>query len=206
MNMADTITGGAAGNYTLTQPTVTGAITAKALTVTGSTVTSKTYDGTTTATVNTIGILSGFIGSQMVTARVNTAYFDTANVGTGKTVTVSYILADGANGGLASNYSLANTTTTADITAATASAITPAAASIVTATSGAVVQIAREVISNTASLQSSTAIIIAAAGKEFINKLIPDEGNSSSWLNAPTYRSQSLGSDFVIRGNKEDTP
>ena len=45
--------------------------------------------------------------------------FNNKNVGTGKTVTVNSItLADGANGGLAANYSIsAGQTTTANITA-----------------------------------------------------------------------------------------
>ena len=60
--------------------------------------------------------MSGFIGSETVTAAVNIATFADKNAGDGKTVTVSYNLSDGSNGGLASNYSLANTTTTANVT------------------------------------------------------------------------------------------
>ena len=45
------LTGTASGNYTLTQPTLTGTITAKALTVTGAAVTSKVYNGTTAANI-----------------------------------------------------------------------------------------------------------------------------------------------------------
>ncbi|MBU3642285.1 YDG domain-containing protein, partial [Polynucleobacter sp. Fuers-14] len=72
---------------------------------------------TTTATMSALGTLSGFIGSETVTAAVNTATFADQNVGTGKTITVSYTLAGGTNSGVASNYSLANNTTTGNITA-----------------------------------------------------------------------------------------
>ena len=40
----------------------------------------------------------------------SSASFADANVGTGKTVTVSYNLGDGTNGGLASNHTLADST------------------------------------------------------------------------------------------------
>ncbi len=91
------------------------------LTITGTTAVTKIYDGNTTASV-TPGTLSGFVGSETVTVASSIGTFDTPNVGAGKTVTVSYTLADGTNGGLASNYSLANTATTADITAKTITA------------------------------------------------------------------------------------
>jgi filamentous hemagglutinin family protein len=84
---SDSISGAAAGNYTLTQPTLTGTITAKALTVTGSTVTSKTYDGTTAATLSG-GTLVGVIGSDVVNL-TQTGTFSTAAVGTGKAVTAT---------------------------------------------------------------------------------------------------------------------
>ena len=74
------------------------------------------YDGTTTATSTLT--LSGLIGSETLNTSVAST-FDTKNAGAGKTVTVDTVtLSDGANGGLASNYSLASgQTTTADITA-----------------------------------------------------------------------------------------
>ncbi|HXF54376.1 MAG TPA: YDG domain-containing protein, partial [Hyphomicrobiaceae bacterium] len=90
-------------------------ITPKALSITGTTVAGKTYDGTTAATV-TPGTLSGFVGSETVSVASASGTFADKNAGTGKSVTVAYTLADGTNGGLASNYSLANTTHSADIT------------------------------------------------------------------------------------------
>ena len=62
--------------------------------------------------------LSGFVGSETLTS-TNLSSFNNKNVGTGKTVTVNSItLADGTNGGLASNYSISpGQTTTANVTA-----------------------------------------------------------------------------------------
>ncbi|MEI6341633.1 MAG: YDG domain-containing protein, partial [Verrucomicrobiota bacterium] len=83
--------GASAGNYTLTAPTLTADITAKALTVGTPTVTlSKVYDGTLAAAV-TAGSLSGVVSGDAVSVTASAAY-DTASVGTGKTVTVTYAL------------------------------------------------------------------------------------------------------------------
>ncbi|WP_019562259.1 YDG domain-containing protein [Caldimonas manganoxidans] len=103
------------GNYTFGgQSTATANITPKALTVSGITANDKVYDGNTTASV-TPGTLSGFVGSETVSIGLATGVFADKNVGTSKNVTVSYTLVDGTNGGLASNYSLANETLQADI-------------------------------------------------------------------------------------------
>jgi hypothetical protein len=112
-----TISGADAGKYSLTQPTTTADITAKALTVSGITADNKVYDGNTTATLNMgSAALVGVVGSDDVTLDTSGAVgaFDTANVGTGKTVTVSGLVLTGADAG---NYSLTQPTTTADITA-----------------------------------------------------------------------------------------
>ena len=98
-----------------TSKTVAAAITPKALSIGTAVANNKTYDAGTTATISAIGSLSGFIGSETVTAIATNGTFSDKNVGTGKTVTVDYQLTDGVNGGLASNYSLVNTTTIADI-------------------------------------------------------------------------------------------
>ncbi|MBI5386699.1 MAG: HYR domain-containing protein [Verrucomicrobia bacterium] len=107
------ITGGAdAGNYTLASTTATGVsdITAKPITVTATGI-NKEYDGNTTAqvTLNTPGVYPGDI-----TGSTYTANFDNANLGTGKTVTVSAFSFTGPGVG---NYSfnLPPITTTADI-------------------------------------------------------------------------------------------
>ncbi|VFM95686.1 MAG: hypothetical protein BECKG1743F_GA0114225_100871, partial [Candidatus Kentron sp. G] len=103
--------GGDAGNYTLTGGTHTVTVTALALSISGTTAANKAYDATTDATV-TVGTLAGVLGSDDVTV-TGTGTFDNKNVGTGKTVTNSYTL-----GGIDSgNYTLADDTASADITA-----------------------------------------------------------------------------------------
>ncbi|NBR64314.1 MAG: hypothetical protein EBT77_08450, partial [Verrucomicrobia bacterium] len=107
-----------AGNYNLLNPTETlsAAITAKGLSITAPLIGSKVYDGNTTAGVVTVGTLSGFVGSETVTASGAAANYSSANVGSYSSA-VTYTLADGVNGGLASNYSLAAGSATGVITA-----------------------------------------------------------------------------------------
>ena len=101
-----------------TSATTTANITAATLTP-AITATNKTYDGTSTAAISCT--LTGVVGSDVVTCS-GTGSFDTAAVGTGKTVTANGLSLSGA---AASNYALSATsaTTTANITAAT---LTPA--------------------------------------------------------------------------------
>lgn len=107
------LAGGDMGNYTLSQPgNVRADITAKAITVAANGV-NKVYDGTTAsaATLYSSGIASG--DSVIFSAGTNT--FDTKDVGTGKTVSLTGIAAGGTDAG---NYTLTNTATTtlADVT------------------------------------------------------------------------------------------
>ena len=106
------IAGADAGNYTFnTTASTTANITAKALTISATGV-NKVYDGTTTATVT---LIDNRISGDVFTDSYASAAFDTKNVGTGKTVTVSGITINGTDAG---NYTF-NTTaaTTANITA-----------------------------------------------------------------------------------------
>ena len=110
----DTLSGAGAGNYIVEQPIgLTGTILTKTLSVSGSAVTNRIYDGTT-AIASTAGTLSGFVGSETVTA-TSVATASSKNVGT-QTATLVYALANGTNGGLAGNYSLASTTLPVSIT------------------------------------------------------------------------------------------
>jgi len=115
-----TLTDGAnlAANYNLLNPTETlsAAITAKGLSVTAPSIASKKYDGTTAADVVTVGTLSGFVGTETVTAAGSAANYSSANVGSYSSA-VTYTLSDGSNGGLASNYSLAAGSATGAISA-----------------------------------------------------------------------------------------
>jgi filamentous hemagglutinin family protein len=107
------VNGGNTDNYNLasglpaagTNNAVT--ITAKALTVSGTTAAGKTYDGNTTAAI-TVGTLSGFVGSETVSATAS-GTFDSKETGL-RTATATYSLVNGSSGGLAANYSLADTT------------------------------------------------------------------------------------------------
>src|SRR5204863_5617346 len=103
-----TLTGAAAGNYTLatTTATTTAAITAVSLTP-AVTVLSKVYDGTASATVTRCTVY-GVVTCEAFSCVVMRS-FDTAGVGAGKTVTVSGLTLTGA---AASNYTLATTTAT----------------------------------------------------------------------------------------------
>lgn len=121
---AITISGGSlsgadAGNYVLAAGgSATGDITRRTVSVGGAVVANKVYDGTTDATLLQPGQVLTGVGSETLVLTATGADFDTAGAGTGKTVTVSgYALANGSNGGLASNYALAATTatTTADV-------------------------------------------------------------------------------------------
>ena len=106
---------GLASNYTLDAPTsVTGTITAKTLTWNNLAVDNKEYDGNATAAINK-GSITGLISGETLTAGP-TATFADKNAGNGKTVTVSTLLGNGSGGGLASNYTLADTSVMANIT------------------------------------------------------------------------------------------
>ena len=100
-------------NYTLTQPTgLAGDITPKTAII-NILAYNKAYDGTTAATV--LPSSPSFISPDVVTINYTSATFDTKDVGTNKTVTVTGINLQGVD---APNYVAATTTATAtaDIT------------------------------------------------------------------------------------------
>jgi hypothetical protein len=115
--LADGLNGGLASNYSLAAGSATGVITAKGLSITSPSIASKVYNGSAAAGVVTVGTLSGFVGSETVTASGLGADYSSANVGTYNGVAVGYTLGNGSNGGLASNYSLAAGSATGVITA-----------------------------------------------------------------------------------------
>ncbi len=115
VTLSETYAGTDRNNYTITsQGSTTANITAAPLTYSVA-ANDKTYDGDTEATATLT--LAGYINTETLT-ETNSSTFDTKNVGSNKTVTVNSItLADGTNGGLASNYSISTGgTTTANIT------------------------------------------------------------------------------------------
>jgi hypothetical protein len=88
----------------------------KVLTLSGLTAQSKTYDGNPAATISAYGTLTGVTPGDGVSLDTTgaTATFDTKNVGTGKTVTVTGLALSGAQAGA---YAIGSQTATADITA-----------------------------------------------------------------------------------------
>ena len=88
VTIAMTLAGSAKGNYTLTQPTLTGDITGTILTVTGATAENKTYDTTTDAILSG-AVLNGVLAGDDVTLDALTGTFDQASVGTAIPVTAT---------------------------------------------------------------------------------------------------------------------
>ena len=115
--LVDGANGELASNYSLANDSLASTITAKSLSISAPSIASKVYDGNATAGSLTLGTLSGFVGSETVTASGAAADYSSANVGTYNGVAVSYTLSNGSNGGLASNYSLAAGSVTGVITA-----------------------------------------------------------------------------------------
>ena len=116
------LSGADVGNYNLTSSSVsistTASITAAEITVSGITASNKVYNGSTTATlVLTNATLTGKVNGEDLSISA-TGAFDDANIGTGKTVTISGLTLGGADAG---NYTLSGsgqqTETTANITA-----------------------------------------------------------------------------------------
>ena len=108
----------AAANYTLAPTTTIANIVPKAITVSGITASNKAADGTTVATLNTVGaIISGVLAADvphltLVTAGRHRA-FSQSTAGTNLTVAISGLSLSGT---AAANYSIAQPTTTANIT------------------------------------------------------------------------------------------
>ncbi|NBT49401.1 MAG: hypothetical protein EBT07_16585, partial [Actinobacteria bacterium] len=123
------LNGELASNYSLANDSLASTITAKSLSISAPSIGSKTYDGLATAGSLTLGTLSGFVGSETVTASGAAADYGSANVGTYNGVAVSYTLGNGSNGGLASNYSLAAGSATGVITSKGLSITAPSIAS-----------------------------------------------------------------------------
>src|SRR5204863_271337 len=114
-----TLSGGDAGNYTVSQPGgLTADITAKNLTISGALGNNKQYDSGTTATVDfSSASLVGVVGLDSVSINSTgySATFATKTVGNGKAVTV---LGVALSGGDAGNYTVSQPSgLTADITA-----------------------------------------------------------------------------------------
>jgi hypothetical protein len=110
-----TLSGAAAGNYTLIQPILSANITGKELTVTGLVGNDKEYDSLTMASASGTAALGGLTGSEQVTlVGTPTFAFASANVGTGIAISTTGYSLEGAD---AANYALTQPSLTASITA-----------------------------------------------------------------------------------------
>ena len=112
--LADGTNGGLALNYSISSgQTTTANITTKALTVSGITASDKTYDATTAATLGTGAVVYGGLVSGDTLTGTYSGVFDNANVGTGKTVTIT----SSYGGADVNNYTITDqASTTADVT------------------------------------------------------------------------------------------
>ncbi len=113
-----TLSGAQAGDYALTQPTMTADITPASLTVSGITAASKVYDASPAATLTTTGatLVGAFAGDTVNLGTGGaTGTFASQDVGSGIIVTVGGLTIGGAQEG---DYTLTQPTTTASITPA----------------------------------------------------------------------------------------
>ena len=110
-----TISGTDSGNYTLTQPTLSGNITAKGLTITGLTGDNKVYDDGTAGSATGTASLSGLeVGDDVTLGGSPVFTFASANVGTGITLNTTGYTISGTDSG---NYTLTQPTLSGNITA-----------------------------------------------------------------------------------------
>lgn len=108
LSLADGAGGGLARNYAVSgggAVATTASITPRPVSVAGITVDDKIYDGNTRASVSG-GVLAGAVEGESPRLQVLSGEFDTKDAGTLKPVAVQVALANGADGSLASNYTL----------------------------------------------------------------------------------------------------
>jgi len=127
VNASDSLSGTAASNYTLVQPTgLTATITPAVLQVTNQIAANKIYDGTTNATLSG-GVLSGLIAADAGSVSLTQAgSFATSTVGNNIPVTAS----DSISGIDAANYTLVQPTGLSASIIAVTTTVNPTAASI----------------------------------------------------------------------------
>ena len=179
-----TLTGSAAANYTLTQPTLTADITGATVTITsGLAANSKVYDGTTTATISSNSVvLAGVQGSDIANVHLSTngyfANFASPAVGTSIAVTVSGLTLTGS---AAANYALVQPTLAADITGAT-----------VTITSGLAANSKVCDGTTTATISSNTVVLAGVQSADSANVRLSTNGYTA------TFASPAVGSGVVV--------
>ncbi|WP_400767103.1 filamentous hemagglutinin N-terminal domain-containing protein [Methylosinus sporium] len=167
-----------------------------ALTISGA-VADKVYDGTTTGTVvNGLpsGGLVGLLDNQTLNINYTAAVFADKNAGTGKTATLTFTVADGTNGGKASNYTVA-TTTTASITPKPIQAVVTAVDKVYDGTTTATINggsLAGVLTGDTVALDYSAATGQFADKNAGQNKTVTATGFALTGASASNYMLQSL--------------
>jgi hypothetical protein len=131
VNTFMSITGPDVALYNFRTPTLVGTITARPIQLMNPLVTSMEYNGTTSFSATRLlgaADLNNIVGSQQLNVTGNGTITGTADVGTGKFANMTYLLGNGANGGLAGNYlPLADDSILIDITEKTLSYANPSA-------------------------------------------------------------------------------
>ena len=119
---------GLAANYSLAAGSGTATISQKNLTMTGTTIASRAYDGSTSATISSVGTLSGVVSGDTVNVNSGaaSAAFADKNAGNAKTVTLSGLTISGSDAG---NYSLTSPTATGTISKKALTITSPTASS-----------------------------------------------------------------------------
>ncbi len=177
-------TGGSfsAGNYAISYANGQLTINPATLTVTGSSAADKAYDATASAVI-TVGTLSGFVGSETVTASA-IGSFDSASAGS-RTATAVYTLANGGSGGLAANYSLASTSGhAATITpGAVAQSETTVVQQMVVTSVLPTVQVVEQVV--VAAVSESTALVSVAAPQSAAEPVVTEPTAAPVTATAP---------------------
>ena len=176
------ISGAAAGNYSLASTTINGtvgAITAKELTASLIGTVTKIYDGNTTAILTGSNYsLQGKVGTEDVTLNNPTSgTYDNKNIGTGKTVTVTGLSISGTD---AANYSLASTTINGTVGAITAKELTASLAGAVTKVYDG---------NTTASLTAGNYSLTSRVGSEIVTLNNPTNG---------TYDNKNVGTGKTV--------
>ncbi|MEI8075712.1 MAG: YDG domain-containing protein, partial [Bacteroidota bacterium] len=111
------LNGGLATNYSSlsSDAGIAGSIIQRVLSISAPSIASKIYYGTPTVGTITAGTLSNLVSPETVTVTPSGTDYASRNIGTYSS-TISYLLGNGINGGLATNYSLANGTANGTIT------------------------------------------------------------------------------------------
>jgi hypothetical protein len=162
------ITGLDAGNYTLAATTAVtsnnAVITPKTLTASSS-IASKVYNGSPATGTVLLGMVTGLIGVETLNITPSASNYSNANVGNGKLSTITYLFANGSNGGLAINYVMSPLPSSGNITPAPLTASSSIASKVYNGSpaTGAVT------LGIVTGLVGTETLLITAAASDYVN-------------------------------------